>query len=152
MITIARGRNFRLVHSITDDGTTPSDMREDQGAGLAPIPVRCQLRESVAVRNPRSGQFELPLVCELNAVLEGDTGEYLVITLNALLTDKLAVGARYQIDAVGLWSDREEELLPVEPVEVINKPTKSIGIPLTQNEPVLAVPDFVTEFNEALTD
>lgn len=127
-------------------------MREDQGAGLVPVPVRCQLRERTAVRNPKSGEFDLPLVCEITATLGGETGQYLTLTLSAATTEKLSPAKRYALDAVALWSDREEELLPMEPVEVVNKPTKMLDSPIFPDEAGPAVPDFVQAFTDALTD
>jgi hypothetical protein len=151
MLEIARGRNFLVVHTITDDGVTPSNLLEDTGDGPLPIAVRCQLRGTAAVRNPRSRRFELPLLAEINAALSGDTGEFLTLSLSATATDALELGSAV-LDAVGIWSDHEEVLLPPEPVKITLWPTTLIGAPVFAPEDVLAVPDFVDDFTDALED
>ena len=147
MIEIPRGRNWQLVHTITDDGVALSDMRED---GVA-VPVRCQIRGKNAVRSPRTGFFELPLVVEVTATLTGATAEILTLYLSSTATKALHVGD-YVMDAVAIWSDHEESLLVPEVVSVVNWPTNLSGLTPFSPETPPTVPDFVDDLLTAVDD
>lgn len=150
MIEIPRGRNWQLVHTITDDGTVLSDMRELQDGELLPVPVRCQLRGKTAVRNA-AGYFELPLITEIPAGLTGDIGEILTLSLDSAATKLLHVGEAV-LDVVAIWSDHEEELLVPEVVAIVNWPTVIPTLTDFPSSPSMTVPSFVDDFEEALAD
>lgn len=149
MLEIPRGRNWTVVHTIlnSDDPTDLADMLEDG----SPVPVRCQLRKKTAVKNPANGMFELPLVAEISATLDGITGEQLTLFLGAQATDAIPVGD-YILDAFAIWSDHEEHLLMPETVRVVNYPTRILGAPEFPPNVEPVVPSFVDEFTTALED
>lgn len=137
------------MHTILDNGsedlTDFADMLED---GL-PIPVRCQLRKKTAVKF--NGQFELPLVVDIEAALSGETGELLTLSLNGTTTAEIPVGD-YILDAFAMWSDHEEQLLMPESVKVVNWPTREFGLPEFPSTADPVVPSFVEKAETALND
>lgn len=141
MLSITRGRTWDCYLTVLDYEDGPAaDLTKYLAEGAQ---VRSQIRLSAT---------PFTLVSDVGVSLLGDTAAVVRLYLSRRQTALLKLGT-YRIDVLATDADGyDEQLLPTQPLTVTEDPTHVDAGEVTEADLPPTIPDFVAEFETALSD